>query len=236
MDTQSSWLWWFLTHQATVTNEMLRVGSCAAFECETESLASNYAQIFHRACEFNLETFPIRDDRELFRFAAVPKRQRINFSNDSPSSYNCFIYTREKYKQASAVSLKKFSHFFVAPKVKIKKVFFHLPAHFSIFLLFLKSFRFCFDFDWGDWPRRRRFRAIFLVSITQEENLVLVTNKFAENLNHSSNFPRCKWENLWKLAQLKSPTCCLLGWEARENREERQLTFLSFPGFIIRER
>lgn len=102
-----------------VTNKMLRVGSCAVFECEIELTPSRATTHKYFTVHVNLiylETFPIRDDRELFSFAAVPKRQRINFSNDSPSSYNCFIYTREKYKQASAVSLKKFSHFFRCPE------------------------------------------------------------------------------------------------------------------------
>lgn len=59
-------------------------------------------------------------DRREWSAPANPSRGHIcllieckyTFGMTHRSPYNCFIYTREKRKQASAVSLKKFSHIF----------------------------------------------------------------------------------------------------------------------------
>lgn len=120
---------------------------------------------------------------------------------------------REKEAQTSISSVfDENSHSFVAPKVKIKKFVFHLPAHFSIFpfSFIFKLFHFCFGFGCGECERRSKSQ--FLAIIFRREGkslsiLFLATHKSAENLNHSNNFLRCKWGKLWKLAQLRITVC-----------------------------
>lgn len=149
---------------------------------------------------------------------------------------------------------EKKSHFSFAArlprKVKIKSFFFFVSLFLKLFQIFFLFF--CFDFC-RRGPRRLRHKRKEEKSISYEIFLErwscwrkiavrlfiffikfsLVTNKSGENLNHSNNFLRCKWEKLWKLAQLRVTTFCLMRGKFRWEKHFLALLWFSFCHFLV---